>query len=100
LTLDCNAQGSPLPKIAWYFGSNLLQRDAGNRFLLANASAAQSGKYSCEATNSAGAVSADFYVEVMIKPRIRSYEKVVNAVEGEKAKLECKFEGNPEPTVK
>lgn len=100
LNLDCDAQGTPQPKVTWYFGSQLLQRDGSNRYQLTNANASMSGKYSCKATNEAGTATADFYLEVLIKPKIKPYEKVVRALEGKQTRLECKFEGNPEPSVK
>lgn len=100
ITLDCNAQGSPQPKVNWYFGSRLLERDGDGRYLIPKANASMSGKYSCEATNVVGSATTDFYLEVLVKPRVKPYEKVVRALEGDKARLECKFEGNPEPSVR
>jgi hypothetical protein len=52
------------------------------------------------AENIAGSATLDLFVQVMIKPRIKPYEKVVRVQEGSKTRLECKFEGNPEPSVK
>lgn len=100
LTLDCNSQGQPQPNVKWYFGSQPLNSSGTNKHMLEKANASMSGKYSCEATNSIGSVTADFYVEVLIKPRIKPYEKMVRVLEGNQTRLECKFEGNPEPTVR
>ncbi|KAI6240753.1 EGF-like domain-containing protein [Aphelenchoides fujianensis] len=100
LTLDCRASGAPDPEVTWHFGSRLLSVDNQGHFVIKRANVSQSGVYRCEAKNAAATVSADFHVEVLVKPRIRTYEKVVRSLEGEPTRLECKFEGNPEPTVK
>ncbi|KAI6172894.1 EGF-like domain-containing protein [Aphelenchoides besseyi] len=100
LTLDCQAKGTPEPKVVWYFGSKVLSSDNQGHYTIRNAQASHSGRYTCEAQNAADTVSADFHVEVLVKPRIRPYDKVVRVLERESTHLECKFEGNPEPTVK
>ncbi|KAI6230584.1 hypothetical protein M3Y99_01047200 [Aphelenchoides fujianensis] len=82
LTLDCRASGAPDPEVTWHFGSRLLSADNQGHFVIKRANVSQSGVYRCEATNAAATVSADFHVEVLVKPRIRTYEKVTKRADG------------------
>lgn len=55
--------------------------------------------YSCEAVNEAGKATANFEVDVFIKPRFKDLESEVRVIEGERARLECKAEGHPPPVI-
>ena len=54
----------------------------------------------CEARNDVGKTSAEFSVEVLSRPKAGNYSATVRVVEGASAKLECKVEGNPEPSIR
>uniref|UniRef100_A0A1I7RWJ2 Down syndrome cell adhesion molecule-like protein Dscam2 n=1 Tax=Bursaphelenchus xylophilus TaxID=6326 RepID=A0A1I7RWJ2_BURXY len=99
LTLECLAEGSPSPKIKWYQNGKGLNR-THPKLELKDVTTENEGRYTCEALNDAGSVSTEFAVEVYVRPKILEYEKVIKAIDGSKVRLECKFTGNPEPTVK
>uniref|UniRef100_A0AC34Q1K0 Ig-like domain-containing protein n=1 Tax=Panagrolaimus sp. JU765 TaxID=591449 RepID=A0AC34Q1K0_9BILA len=98
LVLECPANGIPPPEITWLKNGNKLNV-TGSSLSLPNLSVADDTKYTCEARNEAGSASADYVVDVLIKPRIRDVGTEIRVVEGEKARLECKADGNPPPTV-
>lgn len=98
LTLDCRASGD-LVSHQWYFaGSPLNATEA--RLTLPTARVDDAGHYSCHVSSPVGIMMADFHVDVLKRPRVLSYEKLVQVRAGEDAQLVCKFEGTPEPTVK
>jgi hypothetical protein len=70
-TLNCNAHGNPLPKIAWYRDGVALH-DVANKPTLTIKAAAEGdiltkNRYSCIVSNEAGTVSKDFFVHVRFK---------------------------------
>uniref|UniRef100_A0A7E4UTJ4 Hemicentin-1 n=1 Tax=Panagrellus redivivus TaxID=6233 RepID=A0A7E4UTJ4_PANRE len=99
VSLKCAASGVPKPEIRWFKNGIILPNATEEELLLPNLTSADATKYSCEARNEAGSTNADFVVDVFVKPRIRNHTAEVRVVEGEKAKLDCKADGNPPPTV-
>ncbi|VDK82636.1 unnamed protein product [Litomosoides sigmodontis] len=98
VTLECVVNGNPEPIIVWKRDGQLLHA-RGSRFVIASSKASDSGRYTCEARNEAGKVSIDFEVDIFIKPRFRDLKAEVRVRDGERARLECKVDGNPEPNI-
>ena len=98
LVLECPASGIPPPEITWHKNGVKLNT-SGNSLTLSNLTVSDATKYTCEARNEAGSTSADYVVDVFVKPKIREYQKEIRVIEGEKARLECKADGNPVPTI-
>ncbi|VDD91211.1 unnamed protein product [Enterobius vermicularis] len=99
LSLDCVASGNPTPKISWLRNGVLIKSFEGPRLVIEAAQASDAGSYSCEAVNEAGKATANFEVDVFIKPRFKDLESEVRVIEGERARLECKAEGHPPPVI-
>ncbi|CAJ0933472.1 unnamed protein product, partial [Mesorhabditis belari] len=100
LTIDCAASGNPTPTISWKRDGVLIKNQNSSKLLISSANATDAGKYTCEARNEAGVARADFAVDVLIKPRFKDAKKVIKVINGENARLECKAEGHPTPTIK
>uniref|UniRef100_A0A0R3RPN8 Hemicentin-1 n=1 Tax=Elaeophora elaphi TaxID=1147741 RepID=A0A0R3RPN8_9BILA len=98
LTLECIASGNPKPMIVWKRDGRLLPT-SGSRFVITSSKVSDGGRYTCEARNEAGKVSIDFEVDVFIKPRFRDLKTEVRVRDGERARLECKVDGHPEPVI-
>ena len=101
LALECPivpGTGIPPPEIRW--SKNGKRLDVGGQQLtLPNLTVSDATKYTCEAKNEAGTASADYVVDVFVKPRIRIAETDIRVIEGDRGRLECKADGNPLPTV-
>lgn len=63
ITLKCQADGLPLPKITWLH-NGVLQRQNGRQFVISKASKIDTGTYQCTASNLAGTRSASSVVTV------------------------------------
>ncbi|XP_069009305.1 hemicentin-1 [Embiotoca jacksoni] len=77
ITLTCEASGNPVPEIKWLKDGQLLVPDGRHqvlshgRFLqISEAQVADTGRYSCLATNSAGDRSRHFNLNVLVSPTI------------------------------
>uniref|UniRef100_A0A914ZCP1 Ig-like domain-containing protein n=1 Tax=Panagrolaimus superbus TaxID=310955 RepID=A0A914ZCP1_9BILA len=101
LTLNCpivSGTGIPAPEIRWSKNGKLLEA-MGSQLHLQNLTVSDATKFSCEAKNEAGTASADYVVDVFVKPRIRIQQSDIRVIEGERARMECKVDGNPPPTI-
>ncbi|EJW80898.1 hypothetical protein WUBG_08192, partial [Wuchereria bancrofti] len=98
LILECIATGNPKPIIVWKRDGQLLNT-RNSRFVIASSKASDAGRYTCEARNEAGKVSADFAVDIFIKPHFRDLKTEIRVRNGEQARLECKADGNPKPNI-
>ncbi|KAM3875993.1 hemicentin-1 [Diretmus argenteus] len=77
ITLTCEASGNPVPEIKWLKDGQLLAPDrrhqvfSHGRFLqISGAQVADTGRYSCLASNSAGDRSRHFNLNVLVSPTI------------------------------
>ncbi|KAI1722964.1 immunoglobulin i-set domain-containing protein [Ditylenchus destructor] len=100
LALDCVTKGHPTPEIVWKKEGISVSAPLKTRLLIANLTSDDNGRYTCEAKNEAGVATADYVVEVLIKPRMKVHVADLRVIEGERAKLECKADGYPEPSIK
>ncbi|CAJ0583049.1 unnamed protein product, partial [Mesorhabditis spiculigera] len=100
LTIDCAASGNPTPKITWKRDGVLMKNQDSVKLVIPSANATVAGKYTCEARNEAGVARADFAVDVLVKPRFKKSDNLIRVIDGENARLECKAEGQPTPTIK
>ncbi|KAM7409728.1 hypothetical protein PAMA_001291 [Pampus argenteus] len=77
ITLTCEASGNPVPEIKWLKDGQQLVTDrrhqvlSHGRFLqISGAQVADTGRYSCHASNSAGDRSRHFNLNVLVSPTI------------------------------
>ncbi|GMT05475.1 hypothetical protein PENTCL1PPCAC_27649, partial [Pristionchus entomophagus] len=100
LEIVCPASGTPPPQITWMRNGKEIEGSNSTRLLLSSsASASDAGRVTCTARNEAGSVSAEFVVDVHSKPRFKDHKAEIRVNEGTRAKLECKVEGHPMPTI-
>lgn len=100
LNIDCTSSGIPPPTIAWKRDGHLLEGVEGARLSIPSANISHAGRYTCIATNEAGRATADFAVDVFSKPRFKETNTDIKVLDGERARLECKAEGHPTPTIR
>ncbi|XP_033937393.1 hemicentin-1 [Pseudochaenichthys georgianus] len=77
ITLSCEASGNPVPEIKWLKDGQLLVPDTRHQILshgrflqISAAQIADTGRYSCLASNSAGERSRHFNLNVLVSPTI------------------------------
>ncbi|XP_012591877.2 hemicentin-1 [Microcebus murinus] len=77
VTLTCEVTGNPVPKITWHKDGQPVQEDeahhitSGGHFLqITNAQVSHTGRYTCLASNIAGAKSKSFSLNVFVSPTI------------------------------
>ncbi|KAM4629779.1 hemicentin-1 [Polymixia lowei] len=77
ITLTCEATGNPVPEIKWLKDGQVLVPDGRQRVLshgrflqISGAQVADTGRYSCLASNSAGDRSRHFNLNVLVSPTI------------------------------
>ncbi|XP_025060802.1 hemicentin-2 [Alligator sinensis] len=107
--LQCEAWGSPAPRITWFqeehpivSSTKAAYRDGGKGLQLSVAQAADAGLYTCQATNVAGMAKRAVRLEVYVPPSIEGHGhegKVVEAVLGQPVELECSATGKPPPAL-
>uniref|UniRef100_F1KPK8 Hemicentin-2 n=1 Tax=Ascaris suum TaxID=6253 RepID=F1KPK8_ASCSU len=99
LTLECQATGNPAPQIVWKRDGVPVESAQGPRLVINSPMGTDAGRFTCEARNEAGKASADFEVDVFIKPRFRDLKSDIRVRDGERTRLECKVDGHPAPTI-
>nr|XP_033816119.1 hemicentin-1 isoform X1 [Geotrypetes seraphini] len=77
VTLSCEVAGMPVPQIAWLKDGHPLPQDQEHRILsggrhlqISNAQVADTGRYTCIASNAAGDRSKSFSLNVLVSPTI------------------------------
>lgn len=99
LTLNCEAQGFPKPKVIWKKASD--QIGEGETLIIENLEFHHSDIYTCNAENEQGSVKKFFKIDVVAPPHIdnldiqRSFQKAI----GDSIILKCNTIGNPIPNI-
>ncbi|KAK3540674.1 hypothetical protein QTP70_034595, partial [Hemibagrus guttatus] len=105
VSLPCETTGIPKPSITWTKGDepvSLPQPDGS--LLIFSLTAADSGRYICTASSSAGETHREITITVHSKPLIlgaHEHTEVINRTveEGVEVILPCEVEGSPTPNV-
>lgn len=108
--LVCAAEGWPTPEISWQKdgkGDFLAVREqrmfsilADKAFFIIDMKAADTGIYSCIASNIAGTITANTSLTIGEKPHLLSkVEQEMNVLVGENVVLQCMVDGVPKPTI-
>ncbi|KAF1385466.1 hypothetical protein PFLUV_G00108060 [Perca fluviatilis] len=107
ITLTCEASGNPVPEIKWLKDGQLLLPDrrhqvlSHGRFLqISGAQVADTGRYSCLASNSAGDRSRHFNLNVLVSPTIAGsgpdgYSEEVTVTLSSPTSLVCEVQSYP-----
>ncbi|KAH9500753.1 Hemicentin-1, partial [Bulinus truncatus] len=115
VSLPCQANGRPRPKIIWEKDGKEIQpsgnqRQSHGRFLhyitmptgglvITHTRAEDAGIYKCIAENNAGQSFRTFRVTVQVPPAIEAASRQYIVSVGERVTLPCKVSGSPAPTI-
>ncbi|CAL4113441.1 unnamed protein product, partial [Meganyctiphanes norvegica] len=104
VTLECEAEGNPLPKITWSrVGGHLPtgpQEEEGHSMTLLDVDRHVEGTYNCKADNGIGkAVSENMSISVEYAPEIVTEKAIVRTGEGDKVELVCIVYSRPAAEV-
>ncbi|XP_019355735.1 hemicentin-1 isoform X2 [Alligator mississippiensis] len=105
-TLQCEADGYPVPEITWHKDGEQIPESIRQRILstgalqIAFVQPDDTGRYTCMAANMAGSTSSSMELIVYIPPKIRSTEAHYTATENFQAVLSCVADGIPTPAIK
>ncbi|KAI1722962.1 immunoglobulin i-set domain-containing protein [Ditylenchus destructor] len=107
VTLVCPVSGSPEPSVSWLkdghnFDPSLEEKvrlmSGGRQLQIANAQTADSGRFTCLATNQVGAADLDFFLTVIDAPVISEPEiEAVLVVLNKPSELACELVRGTEP---
>ncbi|XP_053325662.1 hemicentin-1 [Spea bombifrons] len=106
--LFCEVSGSPQPLITWYKGNTqvfenddvqVLENGKVLNFL--KTSVEDIGLYTCKATNIAGNVEKQYFLDILEPPTIMDSGSLneISVIAGRSAHLVCKVKGIPFPTI-
>ncbi|XP_033726191.1 LOW QUALITY PROTEIN: protein sax-3-like [Pecten maximus] len=103
VVLRCNPRGLPTPTIQWTPSATSLgathAQTQGNDITISSAATGDSGTYVCNAGNVLGnaqkQIVLDVYKHIVVEERPQN----LTVLNGQSVTLECKFEGNPIPSV-
>ncbi|ULT80160.1 hypothetical protein L3Y34_010619 [Caenorhabditis briggsae] len=105
ITLDCPVSLGDF-EITWMRqGNKLTEKDAiftldNTRLSILNANRNHEDVYTCVANNTAGQVSKEFGVKVLVPPKIKHVLVTLEPNEGEEVIMQCNAEGNPQPMAR
>ncbi|XP_025019182.1 hemicentin-1 [Python bivittatus] len=109
VTLQCIANGTPIPSITWLKDSqpvntareNIGLESSGRILQIAKALKEDAGRYTCIATNAAGEVQQFIRLHVYEPPSLKDAGMIRNetVIVNNPIQLECRVSGNPVPVI-
>ncbi|XP_008580903.1 PREDICTED: matrix-remodeling-associated protein 5 [Galeopterus variegatus] len=113
VTVACEGQGEPVPRVTWLSPTNRLIPTASEKYqiyrdgtlLIQKAQRSDSGNYTCLVRNSAGEDRKTVWIHVNVQaPKINGNPDSITTVReiaagGSRKVIDCKAEGVPTPTV-
>ncbi|KAI8479293.1 Hemicentin-1, partial [Branchiostoma belcheri] len=108
VTLLCEADGQPPPSLLWLKDGQTLPQISrlrvlsdGRKLRILSVQKADSGLYTCIASNVVGENQKNFILTSLVPPRLQDKDvpKDITIIEGESVELNCRSEGSPPPVV-
>ncbi|NWU93884.1 HMCN1 protein, partial [Upupa epops] len=108
LNIECTATGTPPPQINWLKNDHPLSVSSQIRLLssgqilrLARVQVADTGVYTCVASNRAGVANKRYSLQVFVPPSMDNAggREDVTVVKGSSASMKCLSDGTPAPTM-
>ncbi|XP_062854783.1 hemicentin-1 [Trichomycterus rosablanca] len=104
VSLPCEVTGVPTPSITWTRGGESFPSQADGSLWISRAAEADSGRYVCTASSTAGVAHREISLSIHTAPRIVGaveHGQVINMTvdKGSEFILPCEVVGSPTPTV-
>ncbi|XP_077382517.1 myelin-associated glycoprotein isoform X1 [Festucalex cinctus] len=101
VTLHCEVDSNPPPRISWKFGDQELLWDTASNLSLTvdDVTPAEEGVYTCIGDNGYGAMNTSLYLAVKYPPREPVVNDSLTVLEGASLTLHCSTQGSPPPTL-
>uniref|UniRef100_A0A8C7WMC4 Myelin associated glycoprotein n=1 Tax=Oryzias sinensis TaxID=183150 RepID=A0A8C7WMC4_9TELE len=101
VTLHCEVDSNPPPRISWMFGEQELLWDTASNvsLFLDDVTPQNEGIYTCVGDNGFGAMNTSMYLSVRYPPREPVVNESMTVLEGSSLALHCSTQGNPAPTL-
>lgn len=100
VTLDCIADGFPIPDITWYKDQEELRLSNDYSIIIDSILEHNAGRYQCVARNLLGMVTKSFDIKVNVPPKTESLrENMVKVIENDKITLNCDVKATPAPKI-
>lgn len=98
MTLECIADGLPIPDVSWFKDTYLVS--SKSIISIANVSISDEGYFECGAENLLGAEIKAVHLDVNFPPRReKDIETAFIVIEGREASLNCNLIGKPVPEI-
>ncbi|XP_039476218.1 hemicentin-1 [Oreochromis aureus] len=105
VSLECIADGQPLPEVTWHKerrpvldGAHVRVFSNGTLAIIST-QRSDAGLYTCTAKNPAGRASHDMRLLIQVPPLIAPTQTQLSVIQGFQALLPCAAQGSPEPKV-
>ena len=108
VSIPCEAQGNPKPKVNWFNNDAEIRSEVANEIHVSSAGEliipiadrSLSGEYYCSAENIAGVAKMYIYIDVVAPPRFSTtFNTNVELFEHGTAIVTCEAQGTPKPAV-
>ncbi|XP_054638005.1 myelin-associated glycoprotein isoform X1 [Dunckerocampus dactyliophorus] len=101
VTLHCEVDSNPAPRISWKFGDQELMWDTESNLSLTlnDVTPAEEGVYTCIGDNGYGVMNTSLYLAVKYPPREPIVNSSLTVLEGTSLALHCSTQGSPAPTL-
>ncbi|XP_061885841.1 myelin-associated glycoprotein isoform X1 [Entelurus aequoreus] len=101
VTLHCEVDSNPAPRISWKFGDQELMWDTESNLSLTlnDVTPAEEGVYTCIGDNGYGVMNTSLYLAVKYPPREPIVNNSMTVLEGTSLALHCSTQGSPAPTL-